>query len=131
MGRTDGCTAASLNDPTLVAGSICTAAAICRNSLLALNEIIKAERIANIRNFARHDCRRSPAASAIQRRWESYGGGGGRGDAVFSEIISVFINSPTIPARFRDIRARLAAGRWGGCHGAARSIGLGNELSSL
>jgi len=40
-------------------------------------------------------------------RRDSCAGGGG----VFSEIISVFIISPTIPARFRDIHARLAGCR--------------------
>jgi len=103
------------------------ASATRHTSLLALNEIIEAQRFTNIRNFCAPRLRTGAVCRrAIPRRRESCRGGGG-GGGVFSEIISVFINSPTIPARFRDIGARLAAWTAGGCHGAARSIGLGND----
>jgi len=56
---------------------------------------------------------------------DSYGGGcSGGGGGMFSEIISVFIISPTIAARFRDIGATSVGSR---CHAAACSIKLGND----
>jgi len=87
-----------------------------------LNEVIEAQRIANIRRQAPATAAAAAAAAAAAVTGMYCCGSG-----VFSEIISVFIISPTIPARFRDIRATLAAAD-GVCHGAARSIGLGNDL---
>jgi len=76
-------------------------------SMLVLNEITEARTLACLCATIA-DKRRL----LIRLRQESCGCCGcGCGGGVFSEIISVFIISPTIPARLRDIHTRLAAGR--------------------